>query len=244
MSEVEEKTWYSKAQLKEMFDGWWPNIISHVLTQKPDRKKGQLKKYAFITEPPTKEQYNLMRIKQFTRSIGDAVGEAESIVEEMKNELEEWAENIPENFEEKKSEIEEAGYMLDSALNNIQSVDLHEFCESYEFYCTPYQYPVFRGRPNMSRRQRNSHALELLELAKSTLEDVTNEMQERIDALEQWNDEPVAIELAKEDTEKYSGAFEEKTADELEEIKDSAESSINELENAIGELENVEYPGR
>lgn len=242
MAGTKEKTWYTKAQLREMYDGWWATIISHLLEQQPERKKGALKKFAFKGEPLTKEQYNEMRVKRFTTSIGSAVSEAESLVEEMKGELEEWAENMPENFEEKKSEIEEASSVLDSALNSIQSADLHEFCETYSYYDTPYQYPIFRGRRNMSRPQRNAHAIGLLEAAKGALEEVMQECQERIDAIAEAEENPVTVEAAAESTEKFGGMFDDKTADELEEIRSSAESSMTELENAIGELEGVDFP--
>lgn len=242
MTETKEKTWYTKAQLKEMYDGWWATIISHLLELQPDRKKGALKKLAFKGEPPTKEQYNEMRVSKFTTNIGDAVSEAESLVEEMKGELEEWAENMPENFTDKKSEVEDASYVLDSALDSIQSVALHEFCETYSYYDTPFQYKMFRGRPNISRPQRNAHAIGLLEAAKCTLEDVVNECQERIDDIAEAEENPVTVQAAAENPEKFGGMFDDKTVDELEDIKSSAESSVSELENAISELESVDFP--
>lgn len=242
MTETKEKTWYSKAQLQKMYDGWWPKIISHLLENKEGRKKGELKKFAFKGEPPTKEQYNAMRVKQFTTTVGNAVGEAESLVEEMKGELEEWAENMPENFADKKSEVEEAAYTLDSALNSIQSVDLHEFCETYSYYDTPFQYKMFRGRPNMSRPQRNANAIGLLEAAKGVLEEIVQECEERITEIEESEENPATVEAGAERPEQLGGMFDDKNKEELEDIKSSAESSVTELENAISELENVDFP--
>lgn len=150
-------------------------------------------------------------------TIAGAIETGFSIVEELKDEIEELLSNMEQSegltqtqryatFEETKSVLEDAYEMID---------DIHELFADLPCTYTEDQ----RRREGSTRRGRLDNALSALGAAK--------------DAVESWRCE--------QDIDSATGTQEE--LDELEAAIENADEVINALDERIGNLEGCEFPG-
>lgn len=236
-----EKTWYTDKELTAMYGKYWQRIMGSFFEEKEDRGKGQRHKWAFKGEIPTKERYEKRVREAFTVTVQGCVDEAVALVEEIASGLDEWANNMPDNFADKKSEVEDALSTVQDAQSTIEGVSIPEGAANRTFVNYPYEYPVFRGRPNTSRPQMNSHAISLLEAAKSELEQAVQELDDRINDIDEAEENPVTVEGVAEGVSEPEAIVTE-DRDDLESEKDEIEYAFQEIEEAIGNLEGIDFP--
>lgn len=241
MSKKNERAWYTDKELTSMYGKHWKRILGSHLEEKEDREKGQRYKWAFKGEIPTKERYEKGVKEAFTTSVQGCMDEAISLIEDIVGGLDEWANNMPDNFADKKSEIEEAQDAVLDAQSCLEGVSIPEEAGNRTFLNYPYEYPIFRGRPNTSRPQMNGHAISLLEAAKSELEEFSSELDEKLENIDKAEEEPVTVEgVADGATDPEAIVTEDR--DEIASCKEEVDSAIQELEEAIGNLEGIDFP--
>lgn len=98
----------------------WSYLRDYLKALPRERKKPQ--KYIWSRTAPTVEEAAELRVKHFTTTLADLVSDAFSEIESLAGEMQEWYDNMPENFQQgdKGSEVEEAK----DALENISTVEL------------------------------------------------------------------------------------------------------------------------
>jgi hypothetical protein len=160
--------------------------------------------------------------------LAGALGDGTSEVEELKNEMEEWAESLESNSMEhlpKYDEVTEAKDALEAGLDTLQGIEVPEFLESIDA-----SYTQDTRRKAQSRSYRLGNATNAIEAAK----DAANSWLEENDELELMSDADAIEDGAEEVTQEM--------VDERRSQRDDAEQFASEVENALGELENVSFP--
>lgn len=139
------------------------------LTALPRARKEQ-QKYRWSREAPTTEEAAELRTKHFTTTLGELVSDAFSDLESLKDEMQEWYDNLPDNFQDgdKGSEIQET---ID-ALENIQEVTLPAGAEALTVMYVP-------AEEISSRQERCSDAAGRLQIASETIRET---LQDLLDA--------------------------------------------------------------
>lgn len=162
-----------------------------------------------------------------TSTISGLINDFYSISQELRDELQEWKDNIEEKFSgtDKYSRLEEAvGY-------------LEEFCESEPDSNLPgcdeeFSRTYWPMKKKPSRADRMGEAIDQANAAIARL----TELKE---ALEEKEEARVAADMANDDVASETG-----NPDAGEEIDTTIyDDLISELEDHIGTAENVEFPG-
>lgn len=159
-------------------------------------------------------------------SISGLVNEFYSIAQELRDELQEWKDNIEEKFSgtDKFSRLEEAVNTLEEFCENEPDTDLPECNEDFERTIWP-------SKKKMSRADRMGEAMDSANAAVARL----TELKE---ALEEKEEARVKADLDNQD------APTDGNPDAGEEIDTTIyDDLISELEDHISTAENVEFPG-
>lgn len=192
------------------------------------RKRGAPRSFVCSKLLPTVDTYREMERVQFSITFADAISQAGSEVESLKDELQEWFDNLPEAFQQgdKGNALEEAV----SALENVNLPDgVPDWFEEWAALTPPGKGSfVFFPSDGTSRADRGSDAAGLLRQAGEKLRELGEGLeQEAVDLRDDEDEDPkreAAAELASE------------RGDELTNLAD-------ELEAAADELDGVDYPG-
>lgn len=180
-----------------------------------------------------------LKMKEYTGDCEGAVSDAYSAMDGIKDELQSWYDNLPENFQSG-----DKGDQLQTAIDAIESVDEPNApdCAS-EISCTWMEYVGKFGRPkqrdnavNALRAAADAVRAKVVELQDMTFEEPDEE--EDAEDTQQVNGSP--------DTEgaDSDGAEEEKlTEDERDAMVNELETYADEIEAAADEYDNVEFPG-
>lgn len=110
--------------LKNRFDRMAVAVLSEYIELSDDRKRGSPRKYNILKALPSKEEYDVMRDKKYTRTIRSLIEEAFDDAEDLKNELEEWFENLPQGFQDG-----DKGDAINSAKDQIEYAERPELPE-------------------------------------------------------------------------------------------------------------------
>lgn len=155
------------------------DYLAGLLNILPRARKEQ-QKYTWNGPAPTKEEAEVLKAKYFTTSLEDLVGGAFSDIEELANEMQEWYDNMPENFQDgdKGSEVQEA----QDALSNIQAIDIPEKAGTIRVMFVP-------AEEISSRQDRGSDAAARLQVA---ADELRSALQDLVDAAPK--DEPYVDE--------------------------------------------------
>jgi hypothetical protein len=165
--------------------------------------------------------------------LSDAIDQADSIASELRDELQEWHDNLPEAFQNgsKGDALQEAIGYLDEVADQPVDVPscLEEADEPPTFSFSP------SNKPRMSRRDRGAEATELLRGAADAARSWASERREAGEAIE------AALE---------AGEVAEAEADEKRQLAermgaeaDEADAFADEVEGQADALDSVEYPG-
>lgn len=147
---------------------------------------GDNKRVKVLGTIPTVEEFKAMKAadeqERFSYTIGGLISDAFSEAEELKDELQNWYDNLPENFQNgsKGDTLQDAISYFDS----LSQPDVPEFIENLK---TIYHPP--KHRRHVSRADRCSEAIDKLETAKSELEAYIEEHDDGKDETADKNDE-------------------------------------------------------
>lgn len=166
-----------------------------------------------------------------TADVSGAFESGTSVVEELKDEMSEWADNMESNSMEhlpKFEEVSEARDALEAALDNLQGIECPDFLGEIEVTYT-----------QDTRQSANSRA--------GRLDNARQELDAALAGAQQWLDEHEELEQNDpEDEEEGDADADAVTEDEVierQEQREAAEEFVNELEGAISELDSVSFPG-
>lgn len=159
--------------------------------------------------------------------IDDAICATEQ-VSELRDELENWYDNLPENFQngEKGEALQEAMNYLDSAQNSLDlPAELQHIAERRV------QVSVYKRAT--SRAKRRDDAVSNLRAVESFLDDLVGDYREKADtAPETAPDDAIPVDER-----------EPITQDEYNAAADAAEQLASEIGEACDEFEAAEFPG-
>jgi hypothetical protein len=163
--------------------------------------------------------------------LAGALADGISDVENLKEEMEEWANSLESNNMEhlpKYDEVTEAKDALENGLDGLQGIEVPEFLGDLDASFT-----IDTRKKAQSRSYRLANAMNAIDAAKC--------------AAESWLEEHDELELPSEDDEPAEDDDGEPITQEMIEERDrqreAAEEFVNEVENAYAELENVSFPG-
>jgi len=125
----------------------------------------------------------MSKYQQQTSTVLGAVEEAQSVAEELKDELENWRDSLPENLQsgEKADALEEAINALEEAIDKLQEVQDSDQ-QAVLDYAITYSQVVYPKSMYMSRAKR-------LEVAISGLGGVPSEMPDDLEIPEDDQDD-------------------------------------------------------
>lgn len=160
------------------------------------------------------------RTRTLQTSVAAAIPDALSEIESLRDEMQEWADNMEEKLShtEKYERVREAADALESA---VTDVDVPEFADQ-TISCVE----MLPGRKGLARWKRLSNAVAALSAAKDAMEVQRDELRE-------IDDDEVPAEVA-------ALIGDERTPSEA---ADELDSVIEEVDNIINEAEGVEFPG-
>ncbi len=102
-------------KLNSQFDKYVTSVLGEDFIRRLPRKKGEREKWQII-KLPTNEEYIKLRDQKFTKELGDLVGDAFGEFDSLKDELNDWHDNLPESFQngDKGSQLQDAISLLDN----------------------------------------------------------------------------------------------------------------------------------
>ena len=161
-------------------------------------------------------------MEQFNGSVMSAVDDACSIAEELRDELQEWYDNLPENFQNgsKGEALQEAIYNLEEFIDGKDEpveAAVGEIKVSFE-------YPALARRA--SRADRLEPAIDMLDKARDAVEEYRDVLEEERDAFEK------ACE-AKNPGKAYPDFEKQAELDCAEEYADQFDAWMEALENVV-----------
>lgn len=189
----------TKQALVKQFDDWADEVLAGEYLKRLPRAKGQRQSFEVVKTLPDSTQYNNIRSARYTREFGTALEEVLSEFTALRDELQDWFDNLPESFQDgsKGEALQTAIDQLDNAEN---PPDIPDWLKTEKLVVLPYV--------GESRSERNSAAVSMLEQIISWLDD-------RINANVESNENKVMT------IEQQSEA--EEIRDQLEEIKSEVE---------------------
>jgi DNA repair exonuclease SbcCD ATPase subunit len=133
------------------------------------------------------------KIEKVNSSVHSALQDADSEIEELKEELQSWYDNLPENLQggDKGSQLEEAIGQLESAQSFLQNVAVDDLPDINVEYLLPH-------RRATSRAKRLENAMAGVEAAVFALEEVpeaTEEIESAIGELQSAIDEAGSVDF-------------------------------------------------
>jgi hypothetical protein len=122
MAETTTGKTITNASLKKSYGEHAPLVLMDYLQKLPKEKKGERDKYRVLKELPDKETFMAMKIKKFTTNIESFVSDALGEFEVLKEELQEWYDNMPEGLQNG-----EKGETVQSAIDGFDTIELPSF---------------------------------------------------------------------------------------------------------------------
>lgn len=165
------------------------------------------------------------KMKPATSTVADAVSNAFSDIESLKDELQEWYDNLPESFQNGSK-----GEALQEAVSNLEGTsepDIPEYASGIEV-----SYIEYAGR-YVSRSKRRDNCVSMLQAVCEAVRDAASALGDL---------EYVDGKLKVGEVGSIVGE-EPDTEDERDSIVSELESFADDCENASSEWESAEFPG-
>lgn len=173
-------------QLNKNYDKYAAIVLNDYLESLPhERKRGSSRTYKLLKLLPTKEAYFELKIKKYTTTIQDLVSDAFSEFESLSSELQEWYDNLPEQFQNG-----DKGTTLQESSDTLSNLDIPDVSEEAGKIAVVF-YPSLESN---SRSSRCNEACDMLRTAMDVLreeseneelsEEHREEMTELADSLE------------------------------------------------------------
>lgn len=188
-------------ELKKRYGKYASMVLGNILSPLPRRKREQ-PKYELTGELPTEEEYRGMEHQRFTIAVEDLIGDANTVIEELAEEMDSWYNNLPENLQNSSR-----GESIQEAYDTLSGIPQPEYGLGLEIGTV---YFPFLGVS--SRSDRASEAASYLHAASEAL----------LNWIESKKEEAGDREL----TDEEDGLHQE-----VQELAESCEDAANELEN-------------
>jgi len=122
--------------------------------------------YQIVIDLPTVEEFKAMLTAMYTTSVTSVIPDAISEFETLRDELQDWYDNLPEGFQngDKGDQLQEAISALDNVANTL---DVPEYLEPVRVFVAP--------SDETSRAHRGSQAAYALRQAAERLEELLEE---------------------------------------------------------------------
>lgn len=221
--------------LVKRFDRWAPRVlVQHdrireiQVERAEDAKRRPQAQYVAIGEIPTAEAYAKLRDLTYTMTAEDAASQAHSTFEELGDELRQWYDSMPENFQngDKGTAVEEAA----QACEDIAGSDLQtEECIKNLPVCH------LPGETS-SRSDRCGEACSLLDDLAGACSDAIDLLNKEGSEMPAWATEDDGDASYDEMTDEQKAAHRSKVIEALETLRDQAEEDK-------GNAEGIEFPG-
>jgi hypothetical protein len=166
-------------------------------------------------------------IKTFTAGVDAAVADAFSGMGELKEELESWRDNLPENLQNG-SKADELNEAIDG-IDGVYEIDVPDAADGLE--CTYYD------QKQKSRNDRRNYYCGMLSAASDTVRERISELE----ALE-YEDGVLVVNGTKVNPDEHEGN-DPAAEDDRDTAVSELETFADEIENAQSEYENVNFPG-
>lgn len=163
--------------------------------------------------------------------VADAVSNAFSDMESLKDELQDWYDNLPESFQNgtKGEQLQEAIDLIEG----VSEIDVPDAVE--DATCAP----CLMTKKRMSRSDRRDDCVNQLNVAAAW----ARERIEELNGMEFEDEEDSEDESEAPDTDKVVDATVPTSEDERDSMVSDLETFADECENAASEFESVEFPG-
>jgi hypothetical protein len=156
-------------KLSNMFDRYAETVLRDYMEQQ-ERKKGERRKYKITKELPTKEEYAKLRTGRFTTTIGDLLTDAFSEFDNLKDELQDWYDNLPEAFQ-----TGDKGQQLEEAISNLDNISEVEAPQDTEKLSLVHM-PILNVS---SRADRHSEAVSMLQTIVAWIEELEEDTYDK-----------------------------------------------------------------
>jgi hypothetical protein len=114
-------------QLKKRYDRYFRAVLRGRIKEVEQEgeyrriRKGS-EKWKAVKPLPTDEEYEALRDKEFRQTVEDLVNEANGEVDSLKDELQDWYDNLPQGFQDG-----EKGQNLQEAIDALESISQPDF---------------------------------------------------------------------------------------------------------------------
>ena len=199
---------------------------ANLLKRLPREKRGEQQKFEIIAQLPTADEYALMKNAKFTCTIIGAVEEALSLVESVKDELQNWHDSMPESFQQG-----EKGDAVQSAIDALENVETSMDFESDAADETIMVLPLLGEH---TKQARLDHAVSILEECASVIRDTASE--------EMNEDEPSREDFETDEAFADAESDYNNEKDECEARNDLRNADADKLEEYINNIGDCEIP--
>lgn len=130
----------TKTKLRNTYGAWASTILAlNGYLETLPRAKGAQQKWKVKKPLPSIAEFNKLRAAHFTTTVSSLVTDAFSAVQELKDELQDWYDNLPEAFQQgdKGSQLEDAIGTLDQ----VSEPDVDEKLENITILHIPSDKP-------------------------------------------------------------------------------------------------------
>lgn len=184
------------AKLRNLYDAHVFTILGELLEEAP-RKRGTPRKYKLLKDLPTREQYKKLKEARYTTTLADLVSNAYSEAVCLRDELQDWYDNLPESFQSG-----DKGEQLQTAIDQLGECDSEPDLPEWLGEVQAVHYPALKLE---SRSDRCAEAVSSLEDAKAALDalEVEGEKKDEVEELCETLDTAIS---AWQDTE-FPGMF-------------------------------------
>ena len=141
----------------------WDEYIRE--TESPSRR---VKHYAILKALPSQKEFPAFRDAKFTRPLSEWLEEAYMEIDALRDELQEWFDNLPENFQDG-----EKGSQLEEAIGYLEQVDMVDFVNDH---LNRYPVCVLPVLDTSSRPKRLGAVTHILEHVADELEDLDEDV--------------------------------------------------------------------
>lgn len=210
-------------KLKNAYDSYVTHVLGGYLERLHPRKTGKRRpsaKFKVIKPLPSVEEYSALRAKIFTVSLDSLVSEAYSEIETLRDEMQEWFDNLTDNLQQT-----ERGQRVEEAADTLNSIDMDVAPDVLNHLELLYL-------PNFDATSRSSRASEAADMLRSAKEAIYDWIAEICPNGEDDTEESRVVSFG-------DGDDKQEVSVNWADLK----SFADQLESNADELDNVEFVG-
>ena len=177
-------------KLNSTYDRYVLHVIGRMFKRLPKEKKGAQTQYEVLEDTPTIEEYRQSKERTFVTDAQGLVDNAFDDIDNLKDELQEWFDNLPESFQSG-----DKGDQIQEAVDTLDSIERPDFPEAVPDGVLVIHYPNLDAE---SRRDRAAEASDTIRDVASELRALEDLSEEAMDEINQYCDE---LEAASDEIE-------------------------------------------